>query len=142
MENKIRYLEMIQGVISRMAGNLFLLKGWVVTLVAALLALMASKDSDPRLVFVVLIPILIFWLLDGYFLSQERMYRSLYNEATKADPDKINFSMDASRFNSGRNTWFRTLFSKTLIIFYGLLLILFLIIVAYNFHIKLTLTVG
>ena len=34
MENKIKHLEIIQGVINRMAGNSFALKGWAVTLVA------------------------------------------------------------------------------------------------------------
>lgn len=28
MENKVKYLEIIQGVISRMANNSFLMKGW------------------------------------------------------------------------------------------------------------------
>lgn len=142
MDHKVKYLEMIQAVISRMASNLFLLKGWVVTLVAALLALMASKDANHKLAFIALLPIIIFWLLDGYFLSQERMYRALYEETAKIDPDKINFSMDARKFNHGKNTWFRTLFSKTLVIFYGLLFVLFLIVVAYSFHLKLSLTVG
>ena len=44
-ENKIRHLEMIQGVINRMASNSFMLKGWAVTLVAGIFAL-AAKDTD------------------------------------------------------------------------------------------------
>lgn len=35
MEEKIRHLEMVQGIINRMAGNSFFLKGWMVTLVTA-----------------------------------------------------------------------------------------------------------
>ena len=142
MESKIRHLEMIQGVITRMAGNLFLLKGWVVTLVAALLALLASKDSNPKFIFIALIPILIFWLMDGYFLSQERMYRDLYNDVARKKLNQIDFSMDARKYNEYRNTWFRCLFSKTLTIFYGLLLLLFLAIIYINFNIKLTITIG
>ena len=133
---------MIQGVITRMAGNLFLLKGWVVTLVAALLALLASKDSNPKFIFIALIPILIFWLMDGYFLSQERMYRDLYNDVARKKLNQIDFSMDARKYNEDRNTWFRCLFSKTLTIFYGLLLLLFLAIIYINFNIKLTITIG
>jgi hypothetical protein len=45
-EKKLKHLEFIQGVISRMASNLFLLKGWTITLIAALFAL-AAKDSKP-----------------------------------------------------------------------------------------------
>jgi len=36
MENKIKHLEMIQGVINRMASNSFALKGWAVTLVSGI----------------------------------------------------------------------------------------------------------
>ena len=45
MDNKINHLEMIQGVINRMASNSFMLKGWAVTLAAGIFAL-ASKDAD------------------------------------------------------------------------------------------------
>jgi len=38
MEQKLAHPQMIHGVINRMAGNSFLLKGWSVTLVAALRA--------------------------------------------------------------------------------------------------------
>ena len=43
--NKITHLEMVQGIINRMASNSFMLKGWAVTLVAGIFAL-ASKDTD------------------------------------------------------------------------------------------------
>ena len=36
MDRKMKHLEMIQGVISRMANNSFMLKGWAVTLVAGI----------------------------------------------------------------------------------------------------------
>lgn len=39
MENKRAHLEMLQGVINRLAGNSLLIKGWSVSLVAALLRL-------------------------------------------------------------------------------------------------------
>ncbi len=35
MENKRKHLEFIQAIISRMAGNLFFLRGWTITLIAA-----------------------------------------------------------------------------------------------------------
>ena len=44
MENKLKHLEMIQGIINRMASNSFALKGWSVTLVAGIFAL-SSKDA-------------------------------------------------------------------------------------------------
>jgi hypothetical protein len=41
MDAQIAHLQMIQAVITRMGSNSFLLKGWSVTLVAALFALAA-----------------------------------------------------------------------------------------------------
>ena len=47
-ETKIRYLELIQNVITRMANNSFMLKGWAITLVAAIFAYGAVKRSVLR----------------------------------------------------------------------------------------------
>ena len=51
MSDKLKHLEFIQGVINRMGQNSFLIKGWTVTLVAALFAL-AAKDSNQKFVLV------------------------------------------------------------------------------------------
>ncbi len=59
MENKNKHLEFIQMAITRMAANSFLIKGWSVTLVAALFALAAVQDSH-RFVWLALIPSLMF----------------------------------------------------------------------------------
>ncbi|WP_373482985.1 hypothetical protein [Acetobacterium sp.] len=45
MENKTKHLEMIQSVISRMAGNSFTLKGWAVTLIAGIFALSETVNN-------------------------------------------------------------------------------------------------
>lgn len=38
-EDKHKYMDLVQGVINRMASNSFALKGWAVTLVAGIFAL-------------------------------------------------------------------------------------------------------
>jgi hypothetical protein len=45
LEAKMRHLEMIQAIITRMASNSFMLKGWAVTLVSGIFVL-SSKDAD------------------------------------------------------------------------------------------------
>lgn len=122
MDSKVKHLELIQEVISRIGGNLFILKGWTITLVIALLTL-AAKDTKGFYLLFAFISILIFWLLDGYFLSVERCYRGLYDSVRKKKDKDINFSMDYSPFYRGKNTWAKAMFSKTLLIFYGVLLI-------------------
>ncbi len=75
------HLAMIQGVINRHAQNSFLLKGWSVLLVFALLAVAASS-SEGWILPVAFLPAAAFWGLDGYFLRQERLFRYLYNALT------------------------------------------------------------
>jgi hypothetical protein len=129
MENKRQHLEMIQGVINRMAGNLFFLKGWAITLIAALFAL-SAKDTNPKYIFIAYFPVLIFWVLDGYFLSQERLFRDLYDDVRKFDEKDIDFSMDTRKYRKNeRNSWLRSMFSLTLLWFYLSLIVVMLFIV-------------
>jgi len=105
-----------------MASNLFLLKGWTVTLIAALFAL-AAKDANDIYFLVAYFPPAMFWVLDGYFLSQERRFRSLYDHVRKLHESQIDFSMDTQPFGSeSRNSWLGAMFSKTLTIYYGSLI--------------------
>lgn len=123
MEKKLKHLEFIQQAINRMASNLFLLKGWTVTLIAALFALAASRQNDAYFVLAYF-PTIMFWLLDGYFLSQERRFRSLYDHVAKATEADIDFSMNTQPFKRipARNKWSHALFSPTLLIYYVILL--------------------
>jgi len=126
MENKRKHLELIQNVITRMAGNLFFLRGWSITLIAALFALFI-KEPDRRYIFVVYFPVVIFWILDGYFLSQERLFRALYDHVRKLDEKEIDFSMDTSKYQKEeKNGWLSSMFSTTLVFFYIPLVIIML----------------
>lgn len=121
MEAKFKHLEMIQGIINRMAGNSFLLKGWSVTLISALFAL-AAKDSNQFFLYLSYFPCVAFWSLDGYFLWQERMYRKLYQKVTLMTPESIDFDMNATKFQDKVDSWFSTCFSVTLRLFHGVIL--------------------
>lgn len=118
MESKFKHLEIIQNTISRMASNSFALKGWAVTLVAAVFAL-ASKDAEKTYLIIVYIPIFAFSGLDAYYLLQERLYRALYDEVRNCANDKIDFSMDTSPGKLKKNnTFVKCYFSKTILAFY------------------------
>jgi len=119
MEKKMKHLDFMQLVITRMNANSFLLKGWAVTLVVALFALDISKTSV-SFIKISFLPAILFWVLDGYFLYQERLFRELYDEVRLKDESQIDFSM--KRTNSIRK-FFSAVLSKTLILFYGALII-------------------
>lgn len=127
-EKKLKHLELIQGVITRMGGNLFTLRGWMITLIVGLSALFLEFGRN-ELQVILLLVILIFWVHDGYFLSQERSYRHLYNKVRKQKEEEIDFSMDVSEFNIRRDTsvWYCML-SNTLAYFYIPTLLLVILI--------------
>lgn len=121
--DKHKHLEFIQGVINRLARDSFLIKGWAVVLVSALVAL-AVRGSSPSITWVACIPIVMLWGLDGFFLWQERLYRKLYDHVRELDNDKIDFSMNTTCFRGKSGaTWLGTLISRTLLPFYLVLLL-------------------
>lgn len=119
MENKLKYLELIQSVINRMASNSFMLKGWAVTLVVGIFAL-AGKDTDKLYFLVAYIPVIAFWGLDAYYLLQERLYRALYDKIRKMEEKDIDFSLKATTetFGNKANCYWDCVVSLTEIGFY------------------------
>ena len=120
MESKLKHLDLIQGVINRMANNSFLLKGWSVTLISALFAL-AAMDSSSLFIYLAYFPCIAFWSLDGYFLWQERMYRKLYEKVITVNPESVDFDMNASKYKSDVDSWWSVCFSVTLRMFHGVI---------------------
>lgn len=121
-ENKRAHLALIQGVINRMGGNLFFLKGWAVTLIIGLFAATISLDGSLYLQFTLIVVLLFFWGFDAYFLSLERCYRGLYDAVCEKNEEDIDFSMKITGVKKyAKNTWCYALFSKTLLAFYLLL---------------------
>jgi len=131
-EKKLKHLEFIQNVVSRMAGNLFYLRGWVITLLAGILVLL-TKIGDGKLPIIFLtLMVVLFWLYDGYFLSMERMYRDLYDKVRIMKEEDIDFSMDFTEFRKyKKNSIVFCIFSPTLRYFYGPLLIAALYVILF-----------
>lgn len=126
MEAKTKHLEFIQTAINRMANNSFLLKGWAITVVGGLLTF-GFKDLDCRYIFISLSILFFFWILDGYYLRQEKLFRELYERTAKKKEDEIDFSMKTDKCENGKS-WFDCSCSTTLLVFYGGLLAVHLII--------------
>lgn len=123
-EKKIAHLNIVQSVISRMAGNSALLKGWAVTLVAATFAL-AAKDADIRYILIAYVPTIAFWILDAYYLRQERLFRDLYKQVASKQENDIDFTMDTSIFTQSRPSAFFAFVNSC---FYGFLIAIVLVV--------------
>ncbi len=125
MDNKIKHLEFIQNIIVRMSKNSFSLKGWAVTLVSGLFMVGIIVGTSILACLVVLLPIIFFWILDSYYLLQERRYRSLYDKIRNIDESQIDFDLNVNtaEFIGGRNSMRKCLFSKSELWFYLVLFI-------------------
>ncbi len=132
MDAKLKHLEMIQAVITRMAYNSFLLKGWSVTLVAAIFAL-AAKDTETLFILVIaLLPAFMFWGLDAYFLRQERLFRKLYDHVRDCSPGEIDFSMNTLAYQADVAAWSGVFLSRTLLAFHlPIVLVVFILVVCF-----------
>jgi hypothetical protein len=86
-EQQAKRLDHLQAIISRMADNSFKLKGWCLTLVSAFLGLALKTDAGAaptsQIAFFAPLPIVVFWLLDAYYLALEKGFRYVYNESAK-----------------------------------------------------------
>jgi SLOG cluster3 family len=104
-ELQSKRLDHLQAIISRMADNSFKLKGWCLTLVSALLGLALKTDSGAaptsQIAFFALLPTVVFWLLDAYYLALERGFRDVYNTSAK-NPDTAGQEISPPKMTLGR----------------------------------------
>jgi len=124
-EARIRYLEIIQGIVLRMSNNSFTLKGWAITLTSAAIGVIAL-NKDINATYICIISFLVnisFIFLDCHFLSHERIYRNLYDKVRKQN-GPLDFNvMDLNIHKSNNTTKRKCACSKCITFFYGSMLI-------------------
>lgn len=129
-EKVVKHLEMTQTVINRLGINSFLLKTGSLIIIAAVTVLIAKQDMQNSYIALILfLPIAGFWILDGYFLWQERLFRQVYEEIRQQDD--TDFKMDLGKHRTKpKCSWVSAIFSVTVFIFY-LIEVLFVGTIAY-----------
>ena len=95
MSDKTEHLNMIQNVITRMANHSLQIKCWAIAITTAFAAL-----SSNWVVFFASAPIVLFWILDTYYLSMERRFRELYDEVRAKEESEIDFSMKTENYRT------------------------------------------
>ena len=132
---RIKHLELIQGVVNRLAGNSFSMKGWTVAIIAGLFAL-SAKDANPYMVLITLMPSLCFWGLDSYYLRQERLFRALYNSSILENTSIPLFSMNIKLVEKKVASFCSVFFSRTIFWFHFPIFITILIFITKKLIIK------
>lgn len=129
-DEQIKHLEFIQNVITRMNSNSFQMKGWMVAIVSALLAVFTSTNNK-QFVLVAIFPALIFWFLDTYYLWQERKFRGLYNDVARVtnNPKDIPlFAMRPDLYTGGKFSYWDVFISITIVLVYLPVIVLLTVI--------------
>ncbi|SFN57973.1 hypothetical protein SAMN05444143_1274 [Flavobacterium succinicans] len=130
-------IDLIQGVINRMAHNSFLLKGWTITIIVAVLALTKDTLVTNDITYfsiILLVPLVAFWYLDAFFLHKERCYIKLYNWVieNRLKSEDYQYNLNYRRFENKVDSVWKIMYSSTLSTFYGITTIILLGITVYN----------
>lgn len=126
-EDSRKHLEFIQAVIARMANNSFALKAWSVTVLAGLFALAAGR-AGKAIPWIAVLPVLIFWILDAFFLRKERLYRNLYDHVRKLsdkgweDLGGHRYSLTPTDYGLKAEPLVKAMMRRTLLVLYSALL--------------------
>jgi len=113
---ELKHLEFIQNVITRMNTNSFQIKGWMIAIASAVLAICASTKNN-YFIIAGIFPTLMFWLLDAYYLMQERKFQGLYNDVAGVSKNPKNiklFEMRPDLYTGGKYSYWNVLWSESI----------------------------
>lgn len=131
---KLKHLDYIQSAISRMADCSFKIKSLVITIVSAIVGI-CIKTGDMNILLVAIVPIVLFWILDSYYLQQERMFREIYNILIGISNNRKleirPFEMPIAKIRGTRYSFLVVMFSKTECLLYLGVLLLILLVFCY-----------
>lgn len=126
-----KHLEFVENNITRMNQCSFQMKGWMITIVSALLAIFAATinsegKGNNAFIFIAIAPTLLFWILDAMYLSLERKFVDIYNiligVPTKIVIEINNYEIPVKRIKGWRYCFFNVLCSWSEILLYGLVI--------------------
>jgi hypothetical protein len=83
-ELRVKHLEMVQGVVTRLAGQGATIKNYCVTVTTAVCGF-AITLQRPFVALLALFPIALFALLDAQYLRVERRFRALFDQFRRED---------------------------------------------------------
>jgi len=126
------YLSILQNIISRMASDSGSCKTWCITLVSAIVVVVAT-EGIPDSVWLALIPTFLFLFLDAYYLALERTFRCQYNDFIRKVQESEAVLEDTfvvkptSNLREVTNSVTRALKSFSIWPFYGMLVLMLIL---------------
>lgn len=138
VEELHKELDLIQGCITRMAQNSFMIKGWGMGIFSILMAMDINKDCGILIDISIFLVMLLFWYLDAFYLRLERQYRKIYEwvivERPNGNRDKL-YDLNIGHYESTKKVQktTRVMFSKTVWPWYLMPILLCIIKIVYNY---------
>lgn len=116
------YLQFLQNNIARMNTNSVQSKGWCIAIVAALLAIFAQTNNE-LFIWICLIPVILFCILDALYLQQEHKFVEMYKDYVKGNENKpAVYEMPMKSYVKGVKGFLKALSSWSVSLVYGILL--------------------
>jgi hypothetical protein len=109
----IAHMNLLQGIINRLANNSASCKTWCLALVGALVSLTGATHVPGILTFA-LVPVAIFGFMDTMYLAQEKAYRDLYGRIVgrvrdgsyvRNDVFAAGAKLEARHFDAALGSW-------------------------------------
>lgn len=133
-------IDLIQGIINRMARNSFMIKGWSLTVAGIAYSLNLTSANSAFLSIGIPVICFFFWHLDAFYLRTERKYRALYNDVVDKynhkKYDQINwFSLSTAdyEYDPSVGSHKDVMLSKTLLPFYLCLIFVSILLLIASF---------
>lgn len=134
---KIASLTFLQNIISRMAGNSLKIKTFFIGFLGVFITIKTSFTGITALSYIIpLIITICACYLDSYYLTQERIFRHVYNEKSAKKPDEnTNFFEIKEEIanNREKENVIKTMKSPAIRPFY-LTSLLFIILINWSIH--------
>jgi hypothetical protein len=91
---RLKYLALIQSVVSRMAANQFTTRKWSVALGTALIGWTLTKNVDAKHALLAALPAFCFWIQDAFYLSHEWCFRKIFDQECGKSADPTSFCLE------------------------------------------------
>ena len=106
-DGKIEYLQMIQNAISRMSTSSALFKGFSATIVAGI-SMISYCQQNTTVIILSFLPVVLFAILDTYYLLLEKRLRYLYNLVREGNhPCDYNMKLDHKKVEDKKSAEIR-----------------------------------
>ena len=89
---------------------------------------MGSIEGTSNIAILAILPVMVFWGLDGYYLWQERLFRLLYDHIRRQNPENVDFDMNPQPVKDKDKGWFSAASSRTVLLFHGVLLVAIVVV--------------